>query len=236
MLQKICRRLKEEHANSLIENVIILPLIFIVIYFMILTAFVLHDRATLDAAAKRGTIYAAKCVSDPGYSLILQQSGHQSGTLDTDLTTLSEDSFTGVGNSIKPYRYLVMNKTDIRDATVNEVSNIIQQTRIPWREIQAGDIVVNVENKVIYQDIEVSITARYPLPQIFGSFGLPTEFTYTVTAVTTVNDPDEFIRNVDLIIDTCVAIDQKTGGNIQKVIKKLGDMGHKLTTFLQVNN
>ena len=148
------------------------------------------------------------------------------------MTALTVDSFNGVGDNIKPYRYLVMNTADIQDATVNEVYNIIQQTKIPWREIETGDIVVKVDNKIIYQNVEVSITARYPLPQIFGNFGLPTEFNYTVSAVTAVNDPDEFIRNVDLIVDVCASIDQKTGGNIQKVLAKLNDMGTRLTQFL----
>ena len=232
MIQRIYKKLRSEKANTFIENVIILPLIIIVIYFMILASFVIHDHSTLDAAAKRGTIYAARCVSDPNYPMILQQSGHQSGTLDTNVTALTADSFNGVGDNIKPYRYLVMNTADIQDATVNEVYNIIQQTKIPWREIETGDIVVKVDNKIIYQNVEVSITARYPLPQIFGNFGLPTEFNYTVSAVTAVNDPDEFIRNVDLIVDVCAAIDQKTGGNIQKVLAKLNDMGTRLTQFL----
>lgn len=232
MLQRIYKRLRSEKANTLIENVIILPLIIIVIYFMILASFVIHDHSTLDAAAKRGTIYAARCISDPNYSMILRQSGHQSGTLDTNVTQLSADSFNGVGDNIKPYRYLVMNTADIRDATVNEISNIIQNTKIPWREIETGDIAVKIDNKIIYQNVEVSITARYPLPKIFGNFGLPTEFNYTVTAATAVNDPDEFIRNVDLIIDVCAAIDRSTGGNIQKVLGKLNDMGTKLTQFL----
>lgn len=236
MLQKIYKKLRSDKANTLLENVIILPLIIIIIYFMILASFVIHDHSTLDAAAKRGTIYAARCVSDPNYPMILQQSGHQSGTLDTNVTALSADSFKGVGDNIKPYRYLVMNTADIQDATANEVYNIIQQTKIPWREIETGDIVVKVDNKIIYQNVEVSITARYPLPQIFGNFGLPTEFNYTVSAVTAVNDPDEFIRNVDLIVDVCAAIDQKTGGNIQKVLAKLNDMGTRLTQFLSGEN
>lgn len=232
MLQRINKRLRSEKANTLIENVIILPLIIIVIYFMILASFVIHDRSTLDAAAKRGTIYAARCISDPNYPMILRQSGHQSGMLDTNVTQWTADSFDCVGDNIKPYRYLVMNTADIRDATVNEISNIVQHTKIPWRDIETEDIAVKIDNKIIYQNVEVSITARYPLPKIFGNFGLPTEFHYTVTAATAVNDPDEFIRNVDLVVDVCAAIDRSTGGNIQKVLSKLNEMGTKLTQFL----
>lgn len=236
MLRKIYGKLKNEKANSLVENVIVLPLIFIVIYFMILMAFILHDRSTLDAAAKRGTIYAARCISDPNYTVILQKSGHEPGVLDTNVEKLNDSSFAEVGSHIKPYRYLVMDTSDIKNATVSEVKNIIQKTKIPWREIQTGDINVDIDNKIIYQNVEVSITARYPLPQVFGAFGLPTEYEYTVEAVTAVNDPDEFIRNVDLVIDTCVELDQKTGGNLSKITSKIGDMASKLTDFLEIKN
>lgn len=236
MLWNAYKRLKSEKANSLVENVIVLPLIFIIIYFMILMAFVLHDRATLDAAAKRGTIYASRCISDPNYTTILQKSGHELGTLDTNVNSLSQNSFAGVGNNIKPYRYLKLSTSDIKSATITEVYNSIEKTKIPWREIQTGDINVDIDNKIIYQNVKISITAKYLLPQVFGAFGLPTEYEYTVEAVTAVNDPDEFIRNVDLVIDTCVEIDQKTGGNISKITTKLADMAAKLKEFLTIKD
>lgn len=236
MLHRTYKKLKSENANSLVENVIVLPLIFIIIYFFILMAFIIHDRATLDAAAKRGTVYAARCISDPSYTSILQKSGHEKGSLDTNVEELTDSSFYGVGNNIDPYRYLAMDASTIRSATVAEVYGIIEKTKIPWRDIQTGDINVDIENKIIYQNVNVSITAKYPLPALFGSFGLPTEFEYTVEAQTAVNDPDEFIRNVDLIIDTCIAIDQQTGGNISKITSKIGDMAAKLKEYLAVND
>lgn len=236
MLRKAYRNLKSERANSLVENVIILPLIFIIIYYLILMTFVLHDRSTLDSAAKRGTIYAARCISDPNYTSILQKSGHEQGTLDTNAAQFTDTSFSEVGNHIKPYRYLRMDVSDIRDATISEVNNAIRKTKIPWREIETGDIVVDIENKIIYQNVKVSITAKYPLPEVFGAFGLPTQYEYIAEAQTTVNDPDEFIRNVDLIIDTVVEIDSKTGGNISKITEKISGMAVKLKDFLEIKN
>lgn len=237
IMNRVIHKLQKEDANSLVESVIVLPMIFLVIYFMILTAFIMHDRSTLDAAAKRGTIFAAKCVSDPNYSQILAKSGNDSGTLDTSLDTLNDDSFIGVGSNIKPYRYLKLDSNEIRNATQTEVYNVIQKTKIPWRDIvQAGDITVKVDNKIIYQNISVSIAAHYPLPQIFANFGLPEDIEYSVTATTAVNDPDEFIRNVDLIIDTMVEIDHMTGDHIKTISDKIGDMASKLKNFLEVKS
>lgn len=236
MLQKKRINLKSEDANSMVENVIILPLIFIVIYFMLLMSFVMHDRATLDAAAKRGAIYAAKCICDPNYTTILQHSGHDAGDLDTSVTQFTDASFEGLGDNIKPYRYFTMNASVIENATLAEVYGSIEKTKLPWREIEAENIDVEVDNYIVYQNVKVSITAKYPLPAVFGAFGLPTDYEYTVNAQTAVNDPDEFIRNVDLIIDTIVAIDNGTGGNISKITSKISDMGTKLKEFLEISN
>lgn len=232
MLQKKRINLKSEDANSMVENVIILPLIFIVIYFMLLMSFVMHDRATLDAAAKRGTIFAAKCISDPNYASILQRSGHDAGDLDTSVAIFNANSFDGVGNNIEPYRYFAMDVSEIENDTLTEVNGSINKTKLPWREIRSEDITVDINNYVIYQDVKVSITARYPLPAVFGAFGLPTDYVYTVEAMTAVNDPDEFIRNVDLIIDMVVMIDDKTGNHLSKLTSKISDMGTKLKEFL----
>lgn len=236
MMQKIFRRLKEENANSMVENVIILPLIFIVIYFMILMSFVMHDRATLDSAAKRGTIFAAKCISDPNYANILRKSGHSSGDLDTSVATFGDQSFKGVGDNIQPFRYLCMNPATIINDTETEILNMIKKTKIPWREIKAENVVVDVKNSIIYQTVSVSIKATYPMPAVFSAFGLPTEFEYEVNATTAVNDPDEFIRNVDLVVDIFVELDKKLlGGNVANVVSKIGQMGTKLKDFLAVD-
>ena len=56
--------------------------------------------------------------------MILQQPGHQSGTLDTNVTALTVDSFNGVGDNIKPYRYMVMNATGTREAKTNIMNNV----------------------------------------------------------------------------------------------------------------
>ena len=237
IMRNIYQKFKREDANSLVENVIVLPLIFIVIFFMIMAMFVIHDRSTLDAAAKRGTIYAAKLVSDPSYDILLSKSGNIQGELDTTVDYLPIDAFEDYGNNIKPYRYLKLNKEAIEDQTEREIYEIIKKTKIPWREIKTDDIDVEIDNKIIYQNVMVNITARYPLPKLFASFGLPTEFEYSVSAATAVNDPDEFIRNVDLVVDTLFTLDQSLlEGKGNAALQKIKDMGTKLKEFLKVHN
>lgn len=239
MINKIILKIKNEEANTFVENVIILPLIFIIIYAMILTCFIVHDRSTLEAAAKRGAIYAAHCISDPNYSAILERSGSEKGTLDTSIDTSDGNasfSFTGLGKNIQPYRYLTSSSSNIQGKVVTEVENIVNKTRIQWRELEVDDIQYKSVNKIYYQDVTVTLKADYPIPKFFEAFGLDTAYKYTVTAKMTVNDPDEFIRNADMVVDLITDIDEATGNHVSNFIDKISDLGTKLIDWITVKD
>ena len=223
MKKMLLRMVKDEKANSMVENVIVLPIIIFIIFFIILMGFIIHDRSTLEAAAKRGTIYASHAICDPKYLDVLSKTGNDSGTLDTS-----------IADNIEPYRYLKFNYSDLKGEVEEEIRNIIDKTRIPWRTLEVDAIQVTPVNKIYYQDVSVTIEATYPMPPAFESLGLPTEFSYDVYAKTTVNDPDEFIRNVDMVVDLIADIDAATGGNIAKVTDTISSLGDKITKFLTI--
>lgn len=236
-MNNLIAKIKNEEANSLVENVIILPLIFVIIYSIIMTCFIVHDKSTMEAAAKRGAIYAAHCISDPNYATILEKSGNQKGTLDTSINITEESaqfSFTGVGRNIQPYRYLTSSSANIRDRVQTEVENIVNKTRIPWRELEVDDVQYNCTNKIFYQDVTVTLKADYPIPKFFAAFGMETDYEYTVTAKMTVNDPDEFIRNADMVVDLITDIDGATGGNLEKAKNKISEIASKLVDWLKI--
>lgn len=240
------RLIKEEKANALIENVIILPLILFIIFFMILTAFIVHDRATLDAAVSRGAVYASKCIADPFYSTLISNYNSVEGSLDATIsdpssieikTKKSVTDNSGIG--INPYRYLSSSyKKTLKNTVKEEVANIVNANKIPWHQISTDNIKVDVKNYVVYQKVTVSVTADYPLPDFFKTVGLPDTLEYTATAVTSVTDPDELIRNADLVVDMMAA----TGltNKMQGVKKKLNTLVDKIknssiSKFFKVN-
>lgn len=140
-MKNLIERIKSEDANALIENVIVLPLIFIVIYALILMCFIIHDRSTVESAAKRGAIYAAHCISDPNYESILRSSSSEIGALDTSINATVGDgsekySFAGIKKNIHPYRYLFGGGTKIDEQVNREVREIIDKTRIKWRDLK----------------------------------------------------------------------------------------------------
>lgn len=228
-MYRIWNRLREESAGAMVENVIILPLVIVLIYALIMTSFIMHDRATVDAAAQRGATYASYCIIDPNYSAITGQDGE----LDfPEGTTVSAFSFQGVGKNIKAYRAF-SGGSKVEDAVVAEVKAIIEQTRIPWKPIETVVVQCEQENMFLYQNITVTVTADYSIPKVFGLFGLDTEYEYQATAVTCSTDADEFIRNADLAVDMLTALDEAMDSPVEKAVHKLETLGVKIVEWFQ---
>lgn len=230
-------KLKNEQANAIVENVIIMPLIFIIIYSLIMNCFIIHDKSTLEAAAKRGAIYAAHCISDPNYANILKASGSEEGVLDTSIDISVEGSsfsFSGMGQNIEAYRYLTSSSADIDTQVEKEIESIINKTRIPWRELKVDDVDYSCKNMFLYQDVTVTLKADYPVPKFFSDYGMDSEYEFAVTAKMTVNDPDEFIRNADMVVDLITDIDNASGNKVSGAVDKISDLATKVLDWLKI--
>lgn len=226
-MRRLFQYIKNEKANAIVENVIVLPVVFVVIFAMIQTMFIMHDRSTIEAAAKRGAVYAAHCANDPTYSTLVK-----GGELDL-AGSAAAFSFSGVSEDVNPYRY-IYGVTKISGSVESEVKRVIEKTRIPWRDLEIVNVNCDIKNMFFYQDITVTIKADYSIPETFGAFGLDTDYRYSVTATATANDPDEFIRNVDLVVDIIAEIDNMTGGHIKSATDKISEIGAKISDWFTV--
>lgn len=232
---KIKYKIKEDKANAVVENIVVLPIILMVLMLIIIMCFIMHDKSTVEGAAKRGAIYAAHCISNPNYAEILTQSGNTPGSLDVSVSN-GAFSFTGISKKINAYRYLRPGKTPGLEAKVNsEVLAIVEDTRIPWRDIDIVSIKFEQNNKIYYQDVKVTIDVSYPISPVFAVVGMDSVFDYSVSAIMTVNDPDEFIRNADLIVDLIVEIDNKTGNHLSNITDKISSLAAKVIDWLDVS-
>lgn len=227
-MEKMRSRLLEESAGALVENVIILPLVFVLIFAMIMTSFIMHDRATVDAAAQRGATYASYCVSDPSYKGIAGQDGE----LDLPEGTKTDQfSFSGVGSNIKAYRAFT-GGDKVEEAVTAEVKAVIEKSRIPWKPIESVEVSCKQENMFLYQNITVTVTADYSIPAVFGLFGLDTDYEYRAVATTCTTDADEFIRTADLAVDMLTALDESMGSPVKNAAKKLETLGAKIIDWI----
>lgn len=72
-------------------------------------------------------------------------------------------------------------------------------------------ITVEPVNYVVFQKLRVTVSQSYKIPgaNILKSFGLKNDFTISANAEVVVQEPAEFIRNTDFVIDTGKEIDRK---------------------------
>lgn len=218
---------KREEGYALVENMIVMPIVFLIIFALLFTGFMLHAQCTLETAARRGVRYAAKQICDPQYAVVT------AGAVDTtigDLTDLSSKDFdfTSMGD-YKPYRYIPLlcgnyyNK--IETNTREYVQKLIDQN-ITWMfTMDTDSIICEAKNYVVSQNVKVEITAVYHMPRIFSYLGLPETYELKAADKFTVSDQDEFIRNVDFAADlldraaAALKVEEKIGKPLSKMME-----------------
>lgn len=227
-MNRFWKRIKDESAGVMVENVIVLPLVFVIIIFMIISAFLVHDRVTIETAARRGAIYASHCIADPNYATLVGQSG------ELDFAKPVENiSFSSVGKNVKAYRYLT-GGASVQGVVETEVNKIVSKSRINWIPQDSITVTCSQENKIIYQDICVSVASTYHLPGWIEWFGLESEYKVETEAKIAAVDPDEFIRNADLVVDLITEVDDATGGHIGKALDSISSMASKLLDWINM--
>lgn len=222
------KKIKDESAGVMVENVIVLPIVFVIIIFLIMSAFLVHDRVTIETAARRGATYASHCIADPNYATLVGQSG------DLDFSKSVENiNFSSVGENIKAYRYLI-GGANVQDIVEGEVKKIVNKTRINWVPQDSITVTCSQENKIIYQDVCVKVSATYHLPGWIEWFGLNPEYKIETEAKLAAVDPDEFIRNADLVVDLITQVDKATGGHIGKALDSIDNIASKLLDWISM--
>lgn len=224
-------RIREDKGAVLFEAVIILPITFIVLFAMFLLGMHLHEQTTLDGAVARGAIYASKILSDPQYTKVTSKKYEDYNKDEVDLESADADFSSNA--SIKPYRYFDIRKTQEEDMVESYVESMIKKSNIGLEDIENVSVNCSIKNVVIYMEVTVTASASYGLPEIFGEFGLPTEYKIESRAVRSVNDPDEFIRNADLARDVVGDVLKKTGldSKLEEIKKTVTERFEKIKDF-----
>ena len=96
-------------------------------------------------------------------------------------------------------------------------------------------VTCNQKNKIIYQEVTVIVAATYQLPGWLEWFGIDSEYRIETEARLAAVDPDEFIRNADLVVDLITQVDSKTGGHIGKALDKITTIGDKILDWIKLD-
>ncbi len=243
--KKVYNAAKDEQANAIIEYVMIFPLILIIICSIFIVSFALHDKSTLESAAQRGAIYGAHIIADPNYTTLVGDDVTSVVTdedvldIDKDINSLDFEAFNlnEFADNAGLYRAFHVNDAQVNSLVKAKVNNIVDNTKLHWLPDVNVSSNCQVTNLIVYQTVDVTVTETYPLPRILEVLGLPSQYTFTANAELTVNDPNEFVNNMDLAKDMLIKIDNEfAGGKLQDCIDnaqdKIGKFAEKISDFL----
>lgn len=218
-LKRIWEEARRQEGYLTIEITMVFSVLFFSLIFILFLGMVMYQQVNLQSlavrASERGSVIYSSRVKD-------MASGVK--TLDDFLIR-------------DPYR----NVPFMDGANQAEYAAIID-TYI-GKNLGKGDILqdsgkqaggyVTVEDYLIEKRIRVSIGGSYGLPvdSIARMFGQNGPFEVNVTAVSSVTDPPDFIRNVDLAMD--VAKRTKLFGTVQEGYEKIRGALESVTDLLQ---
>lgn len=202
---------KEKGAATILEYAIVLPIVLMLVCTLVFLGFAMHQKAVMESATQRAAIYISRSLTDPSYETIVISSDTQ------DVNDIYSAEITQQSIKIKPYRYLFMGRGSL-PSSEESVADLIEMNQIFIDK--RPDVTVTLDPG-IFSKVVVRATQEFEFPKIGPNLNLPTIVTIESESIIYINQPAEFIRNADYIIDTVVeaadTIVEKINGNFSKI-------------------
>lgn len=180
----------ERGAVMIIEATFVFPIMFIIVFFMILAGEVYFQHARVEQAVVKAAIDGAARIENPTLETVIE-----TGSVPTD--TDSED--------IMPYRYLFTgNARSVAEQVADDLEKEIEgMGPFFFAGLGPKNVSVSAEPNIylLFSSLEVEceFEIELPLRMIFSSKNF--SFHYTVSVVQSIGDPAELIRNVSTVQD-----------------------------------
>ncbi|MEN2774827.1 TadE/TadG family type IV pilus assembly protein [Acetivibrio clariflavus] len=181
--------IKGDNGAVIIEASIVFPVMFFVLFFLILFGNVIYKQSQINSIVTECAIAGAQYCADP----MLAQMEANGGVVPTSV-------------DIKPYRYIFGNMGDVEDMIEDRVKRAIAGEMTFFNGMQpvidesAGKI-ASFNNYVLYSTFSVEVHYQIKFPIRFLGEDTPTIIKSCSRAEIPVVDPAELIRNTDMAID-----------------------------------
>lgn len=182
----------------------------------------IYDQTVLDGATSRGVLQARKMLVSPQYQEFLKENEGSAKDL-LDFEDVSGITHPDLYKDIQPYRYFFYSSDALKKDTEKIVEDIIKKNTV-FNPSGQVNVSANVEKYVIYNTIEVT-AEKEVLPEVkIMGLHLPA-LKVSSRAKAVVNDPVDFIRNVDLANEILTEFEiTGEGGKISEMMDSLKNM------------
>jgi len=203
----IVNLIKDENGDAVVEATILFPVMIMIFAALVVLSAFLPTRAALQ----RATQYTATVLAT-----------ERSDTwLFYDLNSMNFYWERDIKRLGSVYAHLLSNTGDISV----RAEKIVKDSDRRFVSLKEGEFFVEstFRDNILAKEIAVTATRRLSSPVNLSFIGFPEVIDITVTSATTVQDGDEFLRNVDLITDFSDYIAKKFGfSNAGDAIGSLG--------------
>lgn len=181
---------QERGAVTIIEATFVFPIVFFIVFFMIMAGEAYYQYAQVEyeitSSAIRG---AAKCENPMLQEVI------SSGSVPTDPTA----------TDVMPYRYIFTGEAKrIAGDIESDLENRIRSYKpLLFRGMspQNVDVTVEANMNILVSSLVVNCTFEIPFPIRMIFSGDSMKFNYSMQMAAPVGDPSEFVRNVAMVGD-----------------------------------
>lgn len=227
-MKKITDKLHSEHgAAQIVENVIVLPVVFAVIIFIIYLGQMQYQKALIDSVAERAIIWLEQAAADYQYET-LAPLDLSNGASDINVGTLHTEVFdTQVER--EPYRYVAGMFTENSYYDLKGLKKYIEDY-IESKEIfPMGEVFVDIQEEgSLYKKVFITIEQDLIAPEILPGLDLPMMYHYAYTAQGNVMQPAEMIRNTDFVCELVEPYVGKVQDELSKVTDKIKTVMDKI--------
>lgn len=220
----------ETGAAQIIEAAIIYPVVFMILFYLIYMGLYILQCVTVESYAQKIALMAAREVAHPGYideidSNAIDASVDYSGN---EIHLSNDPKSIGVSSAYRYFAPKNLISKEKQDYLKNQLENLIKTSSIIGNSDGDIKVTINFKNYVVVQQVEVTATQKLASFPVLKFFGMNDGLTVSSTAVASVNDSDEFIRNVDFINDIIETIGKKLGIDINNIKDKIQNVKDKM--------
>lgn len=206
---------KERGAVTIIEAAFVFPIMFFIVFFMIMAGEGFYQFARVEYAITSAAVSGAARCENPMLGEVIKKN-----SVPTDPTAVD----------VVPYRYILTGEADkiagevaknLRD-TINSYKPLVFRNMSP--KIVTLEVKPHMNALVSSLEVKCTFDVPFPIRMVFTNQSM--DMSYTVQMSAPVGDPAEFVRNVGMIKDVIERSKVATD-----IMNKLGNIAKKVGDF-----
>ena len=205
----------EKGAVTLIEAVIVFPIMFIIVFIMMMAGNAYYQQSRVERAVVECTLDASARCANPLLGYVIEHDKVPTGTAEVQ---------------IYPYRHIFHGEMgNIRGKMQSELNDRINRMRsIAFKGMEPRDVSVNMRLRwyaiVSYIDTDCSFKVELPIRMLFSNRNIA--FRYDIHLTEPIGDAANLVRNTSMVQDFLERSEyyerlQETKSKIDKLAKYL---------------